>query len=283
MKYFVKSYAKINLHLAVGEKRADNFHNLQSIFAKIDLFDTIEIDAKLSDELKIKIFGLEDCDIKGEDTVSKATRLWCERSNINLNVDFIIDKKIPTQAGLGGGSSNAAATLIALNNMFKDYALSSKDLEEIALEVGSDVPFFLCDSTFAYVEGRGEIITTLDADFDYIIYLIKPHIGVSTRGAFQQLDKIKRPPFKTKEEIIQIFYGGIEEWKKYFFNDFELVIEIEDLNVLKKDNNCFSLMSGSGSTCYSICNKNTSCYNKITFFRKFKNKNYTKSCFFLNI
>ena len=135
MKYFVKSYAKINLHLAVGEKRADNFHNLQSIFAKIDLFDTIEIDAKLSDELKIKIFGLEDCDIKGEDTVSKATRLWCERSNINLNVDFIIDKKIPTQAGLGGGSSNAAATLIALNNMFKDYALSSKDLEEIALEV----------------------------------------------------------------------------------------------------------------------------------------------------
>ncbi|NCD04622.1 MAG: 4-(cytidine 5'-diphospho)-2-C-methyl-D-erythritol kinase [Spirochaetia bacterium] len=283
MKYFIKSYAKINLHLAVGEKRADNFHNLQSIFAKIDLFDTIEIDAKISDELRITILGLENCDIKGEDTITKATRLWCERANIKIDVIYYVDKKIPSQAGLGGGSSNAASTLKALNNIFSEYALARNILEEIALEVGSDVPFFLCDSTFAYVEGRGEIITPLIANFEYIIYLIKPHIGISTRGAFEQLDKIDRPPFKNKDEIIDIFYAGIESWKKYFFNDFELVIETEELKILKKDYNYFSLMSGSGSTCYSICNKSSSCYNKITFFRKFKNKNYTKSCFFLNI
>lgn len=277
------SYAKINLHLAVGPKREDNYHNLQSIFAKIDLFDTLELDAKISDKLNIKIEGLEDCHIKGEDTITKAVRLWCEKTNNLLNVKIKLTKRIPIQAGLGGGSSNAATALLALNDIFSLKNLNKNELLTLALEVGSDVPFFLSDIPFAYIEGRGEKITPLKNTFDYNIYLIKPPIGSSTKGAFERLDNIERKPFKSKQEIIDIFNNGLESWKEEFYNDFELVIESAVLKSLRVDKLNFSSMSGSGSTCYVLCNKSNNCYNKITFLGKFKDKNYTKSCVFQNI
>ena len=99
MKKTVKSYAKLNLHLAVGEKRSDNFHSLQSIFAKIDLFDTLVIEAKKCEELLIKVDGLSNCSINGEDTITKAIRLWCEKLKVNLGVKVNVEKRIPLQAG----------------------------------------------------------------------------------------------------------------------------------------------------------------------------------------
>jgi 4-diphosphocytidyl-2-C-methyl-D-erythritol kinase len=283
MKLSEKSYAKINLHLAIGPKRKDNFHDIQSIFAKIDLYDIIEIEVFESDLLDIEIKGLEACEIKGEDSISKAIRLWCEKTKINLKIKVFIDKQIPIQAGLGGGSSNAATVLKMLNDCFKDRALKDNELLEISLKVGSDVPFFLYNTTFAYVEGQGEIITPLDADFDYGIYLVKPSVGVSTKGAFDKLDSIDRKKLTTKDEIIRIFNEGLSSWKENFYNDFELVVNSEILSAMKSEESCFSLLSGSGSTCFCVYNKLDNCYQKFTFYRKFKHKNYTKSCFFSNI
>lgn len=283
MKEVVKSYAKINLHLAIGDVRADNFHSIQSIFAKIDLYDILKIDATLSDEISINVKGLEKYNIVGEDTVTKAIRLWCEKSQVKLKVVIEIDKRIPVQAGLGGGSSNAAAALIAINKMSETVKLNNSQLLDIALEVGSDVPFFLYDTTFAYVEGRGECVYPLKANFNYNINLVKPKQGVSTKGAFSKIDKLNRKPFIAKEDLINSFYLGVEEWKNSFYNDFEKVIESEVLKELRNYKDCFTLMSGSGSTCYSICNNINSCYNKTPFSKIFKDKNNTFSCFFPNI
>ncbi len=279
----VKSYAKINLHLAVGAKREDGFHDIQSIFAKIDLYDEIEIEAKEDSCLYINIKGLEDCELKSEDTISKAIRLWCQESGIKLNVNLIIKKNIPIQAGLGGGSSNAAYTLITLNKMFDNNAIPFSKLLEIGLKIGSDVPFFLYDTTFAFVEGQGEIITKIDKTFDYEIHLLKPNKGVSTKGAFSLLDSIKRDYFKDKQLIIDNFNLGLEFWKKYFYNDFELVVKSEILNHLNIDNEEFIHLSGSGSTCFLICNKNKSCYNKFTFLKENKEKYFYKSCVFIKL
>lgn len=283
MEKIVKSYAKVNLHLAIGEKRFDNFHSIQSIFAKIDLYDTLKIKATISDELSIKIKGLEKYNIVGEDTITKAIRLWCEMANVKLKVFVDIDKKIPVQAGLGGGSSNAAAVLKFLNDMSEKVKIDNNQLLQIALDVGSDVPFFMYDTNFAYVEGRGEIVQPLKADFDYNITLVKPKEGVSTKGAFSKMDKLDRKPFMDKDVLINSFYLGLDGWKKTFYNDFEKVIKSDVLNKLRTYKNCFTLMSGSGSTCYSVCNKNDFCYNKTSFLKIFKDKNNTFSCFFPNI
>lgn len=283
MKKEVKSFAKINLHLAVGPKREDGFHNLQSIFAKISLFDLIKIEAKESKTLKINIEGLDNCELIGEDTITKAIKLWCEYTKHNLEVNVNIEKNIPIKAGLGGGSSNAAYTLKTLNEMFCNYALSEKTLFKIGLMIGSDVPFFLHDATFAYVEGQGEIITKLDAKFDYEIQLYKPQIGVSTKGAFDKLDNIKRQPFINKQTLINAFYKGVESWKNSFFNDFELVINSEILKSLNILDDEFVHLSGSGSTCFIVCNNFPKCYNKFTLNQQIKNNIYYKSCFFSNI
>lgn len=279
----VKSYAKINLHLAVGPKRDDGYHSIQSIFAKIDLYDLLTIDAVVNDKIEIKVYGLENCELSKEDTITKAARLWCEKTNINLKININVEKNIPIKAGLGGGSSNAAYTLLTLNKMFNDYALQREDLLSLALNVGSDVPFFLYDTTFAYVEGQGEQIYPIECSFDYDIILIKPNVGISTKGAFDKLDKIDRDNFKSKEQIIEEFKLGIDSWYKNFYNDFELVVESKILSDINKKGSFFAHLSGSGSTCFVIYNKNKYCYNMFTFFRKFKHKNYYKSCFFLNI
>ncbi len=283
MKKTVKSYAKVNLHLAVGEKRSDNFHSLQSIFAKIDLFDTLVIEANKCEELLIKVDGLSNCSINGEDTITKAIRLWCEKLKVKLGVKVNVEKRIPLQAGLGGGSSNAASALLAMNSMFQDIKLSWQELMTIALKVGSDVPFFLYDTTFAYVEGRGEVIYPLNNKFDYNIFLVKPNNGVSTKGAFSKLSKIKRDKFKTKKEIIDIFNSGIEGWINHFYNDFELVIKSEVLDSLREVSSSFSLMSGSGSTCYIVCNKGDKCNTLNPLWEKNGNKFNTFSCVFLDI
>jgi len=276
----VKSYAKINLHLAVGDKREDGFHDIQSIFAKIDLYDEIKIEAKEDSVLFINIEGLENCELKSEDTISKAIRLWSEESGIKLNANITIKKNIPIQAGLGGGSSNAAYTLIALNKMFNNYAIPFSRLLEIGLNIGSDVPFFLYDTTFAFVEGQGEIITKIDNEFNYKIHLIKPNKGVSTKGAFSLLDSIERGCFSDKQLIIDNFNLGLKYWKNCFYNDFELVVKSEILNKFNNSNNEFIHMSGSGSTCFMICNKNETCYNKFTFLKENKEKYFYKSCVF---
>lgn len=283
MRKEIKSYAKINLHLAIGPKRDDGFHDIQSIFAKIDLHDLLIIDVVESEKLKVVVDGLHNCELEGEDTITKAIRLWCEKTRFNLCVRVNVIKNIPIKAGLGGGSSNAAYVLKTINNMYCEKSLNKKELLDLALKVGSDVPFFIYDTTFAYVEGQGEKITPIDINFDYQIKLFKPIVGISTKGAFNKLDNIEKNTFKSKKDLIDIFKSGLEAWKVYFYNDFELVVESEILNDLNNYNDIFSHLSGSGSTCFIIYNKNNCCYNNFTFLEKNRNNNYYNSCFFSNI
>jgi 4-diphosphocytidyl-2-C-methyl-D-erythritol kinase len=250
-----KAPGKINLHLGVGKVRADGFHELQSIFARISLFDDILITIYEGEVGEILVQGLEASNIKGEDTLTKAARLWCDATAFNSKIVIKVKKNIPSEAGLGGGSSDAAAVLLSLQKLNSSIALSFDKLLDLGAKVGSDVPFFLYEETFCYVSGRGEFVIPISGvAFDYKIHLIKPLHGESTKGAFLKLDKIDRDEFYSRDEFILIFKSGLLNWKDCFINDFERVIESDVLTHLKKSNN-FCLMSGSGSTCYEVLDK----------------------------
>lgn len=250
-----KAPGKINLHLGVGKTRADGFHELQSIFARISLFDDLSITIYEDEDREILVYGLDSYNIEGEDTLTKAARLWCDATSFDSRIVIDIKKNIPLESGLGGGSSDAASVLLALQKLNPKSAVSFATLLKIGAKVGSDVPFFLYDETFCYVSGKGEFVIPInDVAFDYKIHLIKPFHGVSTKGAFSKLDIIDRDKFYSKDELVSVFKCGLLDWKEYFINDFEKVIEIEVLIELKKSNN-FCLMSGSGSTCYEVLDK----------------------------
>ncbi len=188
----VKAYAKVNLSLDVVGKRKDGYHLLKMIMQNIDLYDVLKID-----EVKTGIHiccnnRYIPCDRRN--LVYKAAKLFIDKYNIENGVSINIDKKIPVSAGLAGGSADAAAVLKAMRNIYTPE-VSDGQLSELALNIGSDVPYCIIGGT-ALCEGIGEKVTPLTPFRGHILILIKPPFGVSTAEVYKSLDisKIKRHP-----------------------------------------------------------------------------------------
>ncbi|MDC7245950.1 MAG: 4-(cytidine 5'-diphospho)-2-C-methyl-D-erythritol kinase [Sphaerochaetaceae bacterium] len=259
----VRSYAKINIHLDIAERRDDGFHDLLSIFQLVDFYDRITISA-CPFEKKISIRGMEELEEKSN-LMYSAAEAFMTACKTDMSVQIDIEKNIPMKGGLGGGSSNAAAVLEVLNEI-AGYPLSFDRLIDIGLSLGSDVPFFLYHAPVAVVEGRGEIITPIEPRDDLKVSLvcIKGE-GVSTAEAFAQLDR-ERSLFKAskksvlKSNLCQMYHEKIENWS--FFNDFNTIVrkynELYDyLNeIASKNENVYGQLSGSGSTYYFLGNQN---------------------------
>ena len=174
----VKAPAKLNLHLQVISKRNDGFHDLRTLFTFIDLYDQLTF--KESEE-KIELKELEPIN---NNLVIQAADLLKKRTNCNKGVEISLQKYIPLQKGLGGGSSDAAATLIGLNKLW-DLGLTHTELLDMSLELGSDVPFFIFGRS-AWAEGRGEILSEVDFNEEwYLLYM--PKAQISTKKAFENL------------------------------------------------------------------------------------------------
>lgn len=172
-----KAYAKINLSLEVLDKREDGYHGVNTIMVPIDLYD--ELTFIENDEILYRTnLPIED------DIVLKACNLFYKKYNIKKGVCITLEKGIPIQAGLAGGSADAAACLRGLNRLFNINA-PLKELEEICNLIGSDVSYTLYQKP-AYCTGRGEVINLLDYNYDkYPITLIKPEFGISTSMVYQ--------------------------------------------------------------------------------------------------
>ena len=184
--YFARSYAKINLTLDVLGKRADGYHDLATIMQTIDLYDTICLQTTEGNEVRILCSRPE---LSNEDNLAvRAVQAVRQRLSLTQGVAIELHKRIPVAAGLGGGSSNAATTLLALRHWWR-LPLSSTDLLDIAASLGSDVPFFLTGG-LALCEGRGERVTPLlprwPSSMRWLL-LLKPSIGVSTATVFRNL------------------------------------------------------------------------------------------------
>jgi len=241
--------AKINIGLNVVEKRSDGFHNLESVFYPVNIFDSLEIiEAK---EMSFHSYGLNIPGAGSDNICVKAFELMKHHFGIpNLEIHLL--KNIPFGAGLGGGSADGAWMLKLINEKF-ELNLSVSDLEIFAAQLGSDCPFFIKNSA-QYASGRGEILTPVDLDLGkYSFALIKPNFSISTKEAFSGLT-----PKPSNQDLVEVLKSPVESWRGVVKNDFELSL-FPNFPVLEKIKNDlyhfgakYASMSGSGSTMFGI-------------------------------
>ncbi len=248
-KIEAKAPAKINIGLNIVSKRVDGFHNLETIFYQIhDLFD--ELTFEKSDKFEL-ILKNGNKDLVNDNIIIKAVKLLEHKSGNHLSSKITLVKNIPIGAGLGGGSSDGASTLKAMNKLF-NLCLTSEELKTLALELGSDVPLFLYDYP-TVGKSRGEDLAKLDLVIGYPILLVNPGLHISTKEAFGNIT-----PQENLFNYSDINKYEIDEWNGKVVNDFEnnvfeLYPEIAKIKKTLTENGAiFSLMSGTGSTVYGI-------------------------------
>lgn len=246
---------KINLGLSITEKRPDGYHNLETVFYPVALEDALEIRTSSATAPDRKFIlhqhGLEIAGKAEDNLVAKAYQLLDEKFNLPP-VDIHLYKHIPSGAGLGGGSSDAAFMLKLLNEHFH-LNLPDNQLEEYAATLGADCAFFIRNKpTFA--EGIGNIFSPIELSLSgYGIMIVKPDIFVSTREAFSNIHP-KRPEHPIKEVIQR----PVSEWKEALINDFEASVfplhpAIEAIKQeLYNQGAAYASMSGSGSSVFGL-------------------------------
>lgn len=271
--FTAKAFAKINLCLQVLNKRTDNYHNINTVFTLCKLSDEITIYE--SDSFQIECYPSLNIP-ENENIIFKAAKLFFSKYKTNdFPFKIILQKRIPTGAGLGGGSSDAASVIIALRQLLKlDY--NYKELKEIALSLGSDVPFFLKKGT-AVATGRGEKLSYFRYSLPYSILLVSPNIHIDTAWAYKILDKGMKP--EKAIDFHSVIINSIKEPKllqNILFNDFEkpvfeqypIIPEIKDK--LYSSGAVYAQMSGSGSTVFGFFGNIEKATKASTLFPEFK-------------
>lgn len=255
--------AKINLTLDILGKREDNFHEVEMIMQSLELADVLQLE-KISDGKKFsmdaeKIFDGEKIPVDEKNLAYRAVLELEKVCGKKFNVAINLQKKIPAAAGLGGGSSDAAAVLRGMNKLF-DLKFSEEKLCKIGANIGSDVPFCVIGGT-CLAKGRGEILTKLPAMKNFSVVLMKPRGEISTAWAYKTFDelpaeKIFHPP--TEKIISLLSQKNYDEAFKNFANVFEPVAmkKFPEIEIYKKKMSAtgakFSMMSGSGSTIFAL-------------------------------
>jgi 4-diphosphocytidyl-2-C-methyl-D-erythritol kinase len=245
---YVKSRAKINLFLNItGTDPEDGYHYVDSLMQEVTLYDEITIKKSSSDSILF-----ENAEIPAINTVSSSIKLLKEKFNIKDSFRIIVKKNIPSGAGLGGGSSNAAAVLSTLASIYKIDLLEIMNLGRL---VGSDVPFFFTGG-LCRIRGKGELVENSGIKLKGVIFIIVyPDIRISTAWAYEQIDhrKLTKLPEIDLKEVRG--NGDIDFLKKIVYNKFQLIIlkSCQELNTVKKELDGFldshlSFMSGSGSS-----------------------------------
>ncbi|HEY2680240.1 MAG TPA: 4-(cytidine 5'-diphospho)-2-C-methyl-D-erythritol kinase [Candidatus Udaeobacter sp.] len=241
--------AKINLSLKVLGRRSDGFHEIETFIAPISLCDEIKIEQR-SGKQQIA-FRCDDPSVpKGEDNiVVRAANVFFEQTKVSSGVSIMLKKRIPHGAGLGGGSSDAASTLLALNELFETN-LPREALAKMAEIIGSDVPFFIFQSA-AVCKGRGELVRPTSLREQLSLLLLKPNFGVPTPWAyFRWLNSREIPgvPYGAQQFTQQSFVNDLE---RSVFEKFAFLAQLK-MWLLKQPEVGVALMSGSGSTVFAV-------------------------------
>ena len=244
--------AKINLSLKILGRRTDGFHELDTLIAPISLYDAIGIDQRPEKGIK---FCCNDPSVpQGDDNlVVRAAKTFFETTKIEPAVSVELEKKIPHGAGLGGGSSDAASVLLALNDLF-ETKLSREALAEIAEPLGSDVPFFLFQSA-AICKGHGEMVIPVKLHRQFSILLLKPAFAVSTAWAYSRWQHSREIPgirYEAQEFAGQTFANDLE---RPVFEKFVFLAQFK-IWLLSQSEVGAALMSGSGSTMFAVMRQN---------------------------
>lgn len=248
-----KAYGKLNLGLNVIAKRADGYHDLRMIMVPVDLFDTVEVTPapRLTVESNKWYLPLNE-----KNTVYKAVKLMHELYNTPMDLKVKLVKNIPTQAGMAGGSTDAAIVINILNDLY-ELKLSDQELIDVGVKIGADVPFCLFSKP-ALVTGIGEQLEFIDIYSDFYLFLIKPQFGINTASLFSNLKILNES--KVEFDLLQkgLLEGNYSLISQNLINDLqpqamlehpELQDVIDDLLNFGFDN---ASMTGSGSVVFGI-------------------------------
>ena len=255
-----KAFAKVNLTLDVLRKREDGYHDICTVMQTVSLHDDVLIRVGTKQEWRVLCDCADDAPLPQNDgnLAWKAAKVFFEKTGIiSDGIEITICKQIPSQAGLGGGSADAAAVLRGLNRFYHD-ALSRSELCELGFSVGADVPFcVLCGTALA--EGRGEVLTPLAPAPRMFLVICKPNFAISTAQLYQKIDESVIEIRPDHNKLISLLSSG-----DYFkigdslCNVFEPLVckdhaEIEQIKqIMYKCNACGAQMTGSGSAVFGI-------------------------------
>lgn len=278
----IPAYAKINLYLKIIGKREDGYHNLKMLMQSIALHDDIYIKKNNLGEIRVNVINENSLSenersslTEKDNLVYKAAALLLNQYQPDIGVDIALNKKIPMQAGLGGGSSDAASVLLGLNWYF-DLKLSIDELSFLGLKLGADIPFCLRGG-LALVEGIGEQVRSLSKINKKYVVIMKPYIGVSTKEAFAHYDRCL-----DRKSVNDTFDGLMKALEKEelsgismnMFNDLEPAVfsMAPKIAEVKKEFEMFAgnvLMTGSGSAIFTLFDdydKALECFERIKKF-----------------
>jgi len=278
------------LHLEVIGKREDGFHELAMIMQNIDLSDYLEFEINNEGLIKLES-DCNDLSVSGDNLIVKSANLLREISNIDCGANIFLRKNIPIGAGLAGGSSNAAGTLIGLNKLW-NLNLDQNTLRSLSSKLGSDVPFFI-NGGIQLCFGRGEILEKLDSNFEYGVLLLKnPSVSVSTAETYKKYSNKFCDEYLTSKEMIDKIRNNLryKVLNRLNFsnqniaikNDLQLVVENENdsvkhaLYLLSNLKNCLTFsMSGSGPTCFALFKDVKTANNELKAnYKLFKDNGY---------
>lgn len=255
MAFTAAAPAKINLTLDILGKRADGYHNVAMLMQSVSLFDTVNLELTESENIEISCTDLSVPNDEHNIVYKAAKAFFGETDVKNTGVKFHIQKSIPSQAGLAGGSADAAAALRLLNLAF-NTRLSDKELCKIGSKVGADVPFCILGGTKLALGIGTDLYKVRSLPKCYIV-IVKPALSVSTAEAYALADSRKGEKFNYTDFLKGLLYSGdLSGICSSLHNDFEEVLKLSEINAVKSDlYGCKALgaaMSGSGSAVFGI-------------------------------
>lgn len=265
----IKAYAKVNLMLDILGIKENGYHNLWMIMQSVSLCDTVTVEKNKSGKITITC-SAEGIPTDERNIAYKAAKAFFDATQTeNCGIHINIEKSIPSEAGLAGGSADGAAVIKALNEIF-ETKLNDRQLCRIGKKVGADVPFCIMGGT-CLAQNIGEVLSPLEDIPHCYFVLAKPKMGVSTKEAYSSFDNagyIKKP--HREEMLLAAADGNFDEMLKLAANVFEQVIEVpervEIKKIMRESGAKLSLMSGSGPTVYGIFeseNQAESCAEKL--------------------
>ena len=264
----VECPAKLNLFLELHGKRPDGYHALETVMVTVGLFDTLDFRRESTDKVRLACFEAgpptddesppeESLPTDERNLVVQAANLLRKHAGITEGVNISLHKRIPAQAGLAGGSSDAAATLATLNRLWQ-LDLPREELQSLAAQLGSDIPFFLAESPFALCTGRGEIITPLKPVCRLWAVIVRPAVGLSTADVFRNCH-ISQSPRSAQPLIDRLVSGDHADLEQYLHNSLQesasqLCPALEELaHEYAACPDVVAQMSGSGTAWFGIC------------------------------
>tara|TARA_R110002111_G_scaffold262694_1_gene340199 strand:- start:131424 stop:132341 length:918 start_codon:yes stop_codon:yes gene_type:complete len=265
----VHAPAKLNLFLSIDHKRSDGFHDITSLMLSVGIYDTLVFTEEPSSEVELRVVEansllpqqtqVQTCIPCGEDNlVVRAIRLLQAKTGQHRGIRIQLTKRIPSEAGLGGGSSDAAATLFAANKLWQ-LGLSLNDLRDLAAELGSDIPFFLTESTSAICRGRGELIEPVSVPHCLHFVVVRPRSGLSTADVYRHCRVGNHSADQVGQLVHNLASGQFHSLSSLMLNDLQTPAEKLNSEILilkdyfSKQSVLGHMMSGSGTAYFGVC------------------------------